>query len=93
MTNVRIVFEKLDGVTPDEISKGKINPGYEHVNVHMILYIKMAGKFTRKKILVADGHTTAPPSSTTYSSDVARESVRITFLPASLITWIYLHVI
>ena len=35
MTNVHIVFEKLDGVTPDEMIKGKIKPGYEHVDVHM----------------------------------------------------------
>ena len=35
MTNVRILFENIDGVTPDEMRKGKINPGYEHVNMHM----------------------------------------------------------
>ena len=40
--------------------KGKIKPGYEHVNVHMIFYIKMDRNFTRKAILVADGYTTAP---------------------------------
>ena len=61
MTNVRISFEKLDSVTPDEMRKGNIYPGYEHVNVHMIFYINMDGKFTREAILVADGHTTAPP--------------------------------
>ena len=32
----------------------------------------------------ADGHTTAPPSSITYSSVVLRESVSISFLLASL---------
>ena len=61
MTNVRIKFEKLDGVTPDEMRKGKIKPGYEHVKVHILSYIKMDGKFTRKDRLVADGHTTEPP--------------------------------
>ena len=65
MTNVHIAFEKLDGVTPVEMRKGKIKLGYEHVNVHMIFDIKMDGKLTRKSILVADGHTTAPPSSIT----------------------------
>ena len=60
--NFRIAFEKLDGVTPDEMRNGKIKTGYEHVNVHMIFDINMDGKFTRKAILVAGGHKTAPPS-------------------------------
>ena len=60
MTNVHIVFEKLDGVTPDEMRKEKIKPGYEHVNVHMMFDIKMDEKFTRKARLVANGHTTGP---------------------------------
>ena len=38
--------------------KGGITPGYEHVNVKMIFDIKMYGKFTRKSILVDNGHTT-----------------------------------
>ena len=62
MTSVRILFEKLDGVTPDEMRKGDINPGYEHVNVQIIFDIKMDGNFTRKARLVAKDHTTAPPS-------------------------------
>ena len=64
--------------------KGNIQPGYEHVNVHMIFDINMGGQFTRKEILVADGHTTAPPPYITYSSVVSRESVRIAFLLAPL---------
>ena len=40
----------------------------------------MDRKFTRKSRLVADGHTTAPPSLITYLSIVSRESVRIAFL-------------
>ena len=82
--NVRIAFEKLDVVTPDDMRKAEIKPGYENVNVHMIFYINMDGKFTRKARLVADGHTTAPLSSITYLSVVYRESVRISFLLASL---------
>ena len=50
----------------------------------MIFYTKMYGKFTRKERLVADGHTTAPPSSITYSIVVSRKSVRIAFILASL---------
>ena len=80
MTNIRITFENLDGVTSDDIRKGKIRPECEHVNVHMIFDIKMDGKFTKKEILVADGHTTSPTSPTspiTRSSVVFRESVSI----------------
>ena len=84
MTNFHIAFEKLDSVTPDDMRKGKIKPGYEHINIHMIFDINMDGKFTRKARLVADGHTISPPSSITYSSVVSRESVRILFLLASL---------
>ena len=61
MTNVRISFDNIDGVTPDETRKGNIKPGYDHANVHMIFYINMDGNFTRKEILVADSHTTALP--------------------------------
>ena len=84
MKNSRISFENLDGVTPDEMRKGKIKPGYDHVNVYMIFDINMVGKFTRKVILVADGHITAPPSSITNSSFASRESGSIAFLLASL---------
>ena len=75
---------KLVSVTPDGMRKGNIMPGYEHTNVYMIFDINMDRKFTRKSILVAVAHTTAPPSSITYSSVVSRESVRIAFLLASL---------
>ena len=45
----------------------------------MISDIKMDGKFTCKAILVAGGHKRVPPSSTTYSSVVTRESFRLEF--------------
>ena len=60
MANAHIEFEKIDSVTPDETRKVKIRPGYEHINAHMKFDINMDWKFTRKAILVADGHTTAP---------------------------------
>ena len=66
ITDIRISFENLDGVTPDEMRKVHIKPGYEHVNVHMIFDSNMDGKFNRKAIFVADGHTTTLPSSITY---------------------------
>ena len=48
----------------------------------MIFDIKM--DFTRKARFVAGGHTTDPPSSSTYSSVVARDSVRIALILAAL---------
>ena len=48
MTNVRIAFDKIDGVTPNETRIANIKPVYEHVNMHMIFDIKINGKFTRK---------------------------------------------
>ena len=84
MKNVRITFEKIDDVTTDEMRKVNIKSGYKHVNVHMIFCINMEGKFTRKEILVANGHTIAPPSSITYSRFVSRESVGVSFILASL---------
>ena len=61
MENVRITFEKLNGVTPNDMRKLKIRPGYEQVNVQMIFGINMDGKFNRKARLVSNGHTTSPP--------------------------------
>ena len=58
MANVRIAFDKLDNVTPNEMRKRKIRPGYEHVNVHMIFDMKVDGEFIRKAIFVAGGDTT-----------------------------------
>jgi hypothetical protein len=48
----------------------------------MIFDIKM--DFTRKARFVASGHTTETPASTTYSSVVSRDSVRIAFMFAAL---------
>ena len=84
MANVRIAFEKLDGITAQQMRTGKVKPGYKYCGTHMIFDIKMDGKFTRKARLVADGHTTDTPNSLTYSSVVSRESVRLGLLIASL---------
>ena len=84
MKNVRIAFEKLEGVSEEEMLTGKVKPGYTFCSTHMIFDIKMDGKFTRKARLVADGHKTDAPSSITYSSVVSRESVRLALLIASL---------
>ena len=84
MTNVRIAFEKLKGISVEQMKSGKIKPGYKEAELHMIFDIKMDGKFTRKARLVAGGHKLSPPSSITYSSVVARDSVRLAFLMAAL---------
>ena len=52
--------------------------------MHMIFYIKMDGKFTRKARLVSDAHTTAPPSSLTYSIAVSTEIIKVSFILAYL---------
>ena len=66
MENFYIEFDKIYSVTPDDTRKGKIRPGYKHINVHMIFNINMDGKFTRKSILVVDGHTITQQSYVTY---------------------------
>ncbi|GFH48999.1 Blackbeard [Chaetoceros tenuissimus] len=71
MENVRVAFEFLAGVTPEDIRTGKERPGYKGIPCHMIFDIKMNGKFTRKARRVAGGHVTDPPSAITYSSGVS----------------------
>jgi hypothetical protein len=56
--------------------------GYKWIPCHMIFDIKM--DFTRKARFVAGGHVTDPPTSITYSSVVARDSVHLAFLIAAL---------
>ncbi len=84
MKNVRVAFEKIDGVTEQQMRTGKVRPGYSFCSTHMIFDVKMDGSFTRKARLVADGHKTKPPTSITYSSVVSRDSVRIALTIASL---------
>ena len=84
LRNVRVAFEKIDGVTEQQMRTGKVRPGYSYCSTHMIFDIKMDGSFTRKARLVADGHKTKPPMSMTYSSVVSRDVVRIALTIASL---------
>ena len=75
MRNVRIAFNILD--------HGKEVPvGYQYMRCHFVFDIKM--DLTRKARLVAGGHMTSPPASSTYASVVLRESVRIAFTVAAL---------
>ena len=84
MKNVRVVFEKVEGKSEEEMRKGKLKLRLKHCGTHMIFDIKMDGKFTRKERLVANGHNTNTPSSMTYLSVVSIDSVRLALLIASL---------
>ena len=84
MTNLRIAFEKLDGVTPEQILTGKIKLGYNYCSTNMLFDIKMDGNFTRKDHLVANGHKTNAPGSITYPSVVSTDIYRIVFIIVSL---------
>ena len=73
MANVRFAFEVLRRVTPEQMREVRIKPGFKYVITHMIIFIKMDGKFNHKAILVAGGHNTEPPSTSTYSIVVTRK--------------------
>jgi len=77
MKNVRPAFEVYEGDVAKLV-------GYQRVRCHIIWDIKLGENFRRKARLVAGGHTTKPPSSITYSSVVARDSVRIALTIAAL---------
>jgi len=65
-----------------EHSGDKPIPGYNRITCHLVFDVKM--DFTRKARFVANGSTTDPEGSITYSSVVSRESVRIAFTLAAL---------
>ena len=77
MKNVRPAFEIYEG----DVSK---LIGYQRIRCHVIWDIKLGENFRRKARLAAGGHTTETPSSITYSSVVARDSVRIALSIAAL---------
>jgi len=87
MKNVRIAFQKWEGGGPEAARIASTNGsliGYQEIRCHMVFDIKLDGDLTRKACFVAGGHTTDTPDSTTYSSVVSQESVRIAFLIAAL---------
>jgi hypothetical protein len=75
MKNVKIAFHFLG-------DQEVVPIGYKQIPCHIIFDVKM--DFTRKARFVAGGHKTNPPASLTYSSVVARDSIRIAFLIAAL---------
>ena len=78
MANVRVAFSKFQGEKKD------LPPGFQEIKCHMIFDVKLGENFRRKARYVAGGHVTDPPATTTYSSVVSRESVRIALLIAAL---------
>ena len=76
MATVRIAFMVCED--------GKIPPGYQKINCHLIFDVKLGENYRRKARFVAGGHMTETPSSITYSSVVSRDSVRICLLIAAL---------
>ncbi len=75
MHHVSCAFQVLDeGAQEPRVSK--------RILCHLIFDIKM--DFSRDARFVAGGHVTDPPTSITYSSVVAQDSVRLAFLIATL---------
>ena len=79
ISNVRIAFEKLKDISVKQMKSGKIKPGFKEAELYIIFDIKIDGKFTRKARLVVGGRKN-PPSSITYLSVVAQDSIRFDFL-------------
>ena len=75
MTNVDVDFHILDHGEEDPL-------GYEHINCQFISDVNM--DFRCKAQFFAGGHTTNPPTESTYAGVVSRESVRIDFTISAL---------
>ena len=74
-----IAFEEYHG-NPNELTF----QGYHDITKHIIFDFHLGENFRRKARYVADGQKTSPPASVTYSTVVARDSVRIMLLAAAL---------
>ena len=77
MKNVLVAFDRIED--PSKLSKE-----YTQITGHLIFDIKLGEGFRRKARWVANGHLTDTPSVVTYSTVVARDSVRIMLLIAAL---------
>ena len=70
MRNVRVAFEEFDGDSNALV-------GYTQITGHLVFDVKLGENFRRKARYCADGQKTGAPASVTYSTVVARDSVRI----------------
>lgn len=77
MKNVMPAFMLFDG-GPEDLQ------GYERIFAHMIFDIKLSENFRRKACYVANGSKCDVSPSVSYSTVVARDSVRIMLLIAAL---------
>jgi hypothetical protein len=77
MRNVRVAFEEFDS-DPNSLV------GYTQITGHLVFDVKLGENFRRKARFCADGHKTGAPASVTYSTVVARDSVRILLMIAAL---------
>jgi hypothetical protein len=84
MSKVKVAYKLMEGINPEDVRHGKVPQmiGFQEIKCHIIFDVKM--DFTRKARFVAGGHLTQPATSSTYSSVVSRDSVRLAFLLASL---------
>ena len=76
---ISMALEEYEGNPSDLDAKG-----YEQISGHLVFDIKLGENFRRKARYCADGHKTSVPTAVTYSTVVARDSVRIMLLIAAL---------
>ena len=77
MRNVRVAFEEFNG-NPNALV------GYTQITGHLVFDVKLGENIRRKARYCADGHKTGAPASVTFSTVVARDSVRILLTIAAL---------
>ena len=82
--NVPVVFEKIEGVSKEQMLSGKVKLGHKFCDTYMIVDIKMDGQIAWKAKIVPNGHKTDAPSSIIYSSVVSKDGVRMAFTIAAL---------
>ena len=84
MLRVKVAWKTHDTNTLQEVREGKVPEltGFQEIGSHIVFDIKM--DFTQKAQFVAGRHTTAAPTSMTYSSMVSHDSIQIAFLIAAL---------
>jgi len=75
---------KIINAVPEYKGDVKDLIGYQRITGNLNFDIKLGENFRRKARFVADGHKTKTPSSSTYSTVVSRDSVRIYLALAAL---------
>ena len=75
--NILVAFDPVED--PSQLGKE-----FKEISGHLIFDIKLGEGFRRKARWVANGHLTEFPNTVTYSTVVARDSVRIMLLVAAL---------